>query len=201
MATHLDKFPLHVEAMKESLEATRILVNYSKEQNPDTWDKEQGCLGYPSAILLFTFINAYGNLFYNETINDTKISTDKKTFWILNSDYFSNQNISEDAIDDLYESFRSKLTHNLTLPNNYIMKPKSSTSQWFEMSANDKGKSIISTIYVIDLLLLCDSAFNKIKDEHQKQFESSKKITDINYKDLKSNPTIITLNSSGVTHI
>jgi hypothetical protein len=200
MATHFDKFSLHVEAMRESLEAAKLLVNYNKEQNSHSWDRAQGCLGYPSAILLFSFINAYGNLFYSETIHGIKINTDKKTFAILNSDYFSNQNISSAAIEDLYESFRSKLTHNLALPKNYVMKQQSPTSRWFELSENNKGESIISTIYLVDLLELCDFAFNKIKDEHKKQFESSKKTNDIKYKDLKSNPTIMTVNSSGVTH-
>lgn len=199
MANHLDKFSLHKEAIEETLESVRLLVNYSKQENRAIWNANEGCLGYPSAILLFSAVNAFGNLFYNEIISGIKIDTDKKTFAILNSIYFSNQMIHLYILDNLYETFRSKLTHNLALPVNYVMKPKSKTNLWYEISKNDKGEDVISTIYLVDLLALCEAAFNKLSNEHESRFSSSKKITDIKYKDMKSNPTIITFNSSGTT--
>ena len=196
MAIHPDKFLLHKEAMEETLESIRLLVNYSKKEESGIWSDSEGCLGYPSAILLFSLVNAFGNLFFKETFSGIKINSDKNTFAILNSDYFSNQNINHNVLNNLYETFRSKLAHNLALPVNYIMKPKSTTGKWYKISKNNKGEDVISTIYLLDLLELCESAFIKLTNEHQKVFSTSKKIDDIQYIDMKENPTDLSIKSS-----
>ncbi|MBK7344155.1 MAG: hypothetical protein IPJ06_14335 [Saprospiraceae bacterium] len=201
MAIHGDKFLLHREAIEETLESVRLLINYSKRVKSSMWNESEGCLGYPSAILLFSIVNAFGNLFFNSKISEIKIDTDKKTFAILNSHYFSNQNIDYNILDNLYETFRSRLTHNLALPFNYIMKPKSTTGKWYEISKNDNGEDVISTIYLLDLLELCVSAFNRLSDEHQEKFFNSKKISDLQYKDMRDNPTILDNTASGANCI
>lgn len=107
MSVQPTKFNLHHEALEETLEAIRLLVDYEKEDNTDLWNKNSGCLGFPAATLLLSYINAFGNLFYGETINNIRITTDTKTFQIINSSYFENHNIAPDTLDRLNDIYRN----------------------------------------------------------------------------------------------
>ena len=198
MAIHTSKFDLHKEALEENLEAVRLLISYQKEVISNKWIDEKGCLGYPAATLLFSCINAFGNLFYDEVVAGVKISSDKKTFQILNSEYFESQNISNDILDELYETYRSKLTHNLSLPKNYFIKLKSGNNNWYETSNNDKGKKIISTVYLQDLHELCSKAYNKIENEHKEKYNGSIKTVYMEKKDLGENWIYNNVNVSGI---
>lgn len=198
MSLHLTKFGLHQEAINETLVSIRILSAYKKEDEIKL-DGKEGCLGYPSAILLFSFINTFGNLFDGKTIAGRQIKNDKSSFQILNSEYFKNQNLSTQALDDLYKIYRSKLTHNLSLPSNYYLCTKSNSGNWYEKANNKAGIEIITTVYVFDLLSLCEEALKKITKEHEAIYNQSKKIIDLNNNDAPHVGSIDKFNSSGVT--
>lgn len=199
MGIHTSKFSLHKEALLETLEAIKILTKYNK-QDKNEWGQSDGCLGYPSAVLIFSFINSIGALFEGEIINGREINNDKSTFQILNSTYFNNQNLEVTLLDELYEVYRNKLTHNFSLPINYYMSIKSEKGNWFELTKNNSGKEVITTIYLVDLLNLCKGAFERIKNEHEAQYENSKNIKNIDFKNIANNLTPLYCNSSGVTH-
>lgn len=128
MATHDTPNSMLKESLKEILEAARFCSEYRKKD--DKWEnfKTGGCLGYPSAILLFSIIDSIGSYFRKD--NDFKIEIEGKQeridsdgwqhFKILNSKYF-NQNLDSDFLKILYSKFRSFLTHNSVLGKDSIM--------------------------------------------------------------------------------
>ncbi len=193
------KFDLHKEALEENLEAISILLDYDKTQNPDKWGTTSGCLGYSALILICSHINAFGNLFYGQKIGSKKIDSQKGSFHIINSNYFDSQNIPTYAVDKFYGCYRNKLTHNLALPTNFIIKLKSDSGVWFEMIKDSTEHEIISTVYLQDLYLLCIKAYEKLRDEHSMLFYDSTKIADITLIDLAYNTTPINPGASGIT--
>ncbi|MBI2269056.1 MAG: hypothetical protein HYU69_01725 [Bacteroidetes bacterium] len=203
MAIHLEKFELHKEAMHETLIAVDELINYSKTAHTTGWNNDdEGCLGYPAAILLFSFVNAFGNLFYGEVIDGVKVDCDKKTFGIIKLKYFNNSDIDSKVLEAFYESYRSKLVHNLTLPAGYYLKIGKDNSEWYSLANSDKGEPIINTLFLFPFLTCCKNAFLKLQTEHKEKFTQSIKIIDISYKDnssILSNDNI-SMDSSGTTH-
>lgn len=199
MGNHITKFGLHKEAMKEVLESVCLLLNYDKSKKPSDWEDKIGCLGIPAMILLCSYINAFGNLFHGEKINGIKIRNDKNTFQILNSEYFG-QNLSKSALDNLYDIYRNKLTHNLSLQDNYSIQTKSD-ERWFELTKNQTGKEAISTVYLKNLFKLCNEAYKKLElENHKEMFENSPKYDEISYpqksifldiKNLKADSTSV----------
>jgi hypothetical protein len=189
------KFETHKEALKENLEAVKVLLDYDKSKNVDLWESDQGCLGYSGLILLCTFINAFGYLFYGDKIKDNKIRIDKDTFLILNSDYFDNQNIEKATVDKLYSNYRNKLTHNLTLPSNFYIERKSKDGIWYQ---KDSKSNAINIVYLVDLYELCKSAYNKLdENNHLGHFSESKKYLEIDKLDSKQNPSDLSQTASG----
>lgn len=189
------KFETHKEALKENLEAVKVLLDYDKSKNKDLWESDQGCLGYSGLILLCTFINAYGNLFNGNIIDGKKIGSQQDTFLILKSDYFDNQNIEKATIEKLYSNYRNKLTHNLTLPSNFYIERKSKDGIWYQ---KDSKSNAINIVYLVDLYELCKSAYNKLdENNHRGQFSESKKYLEIDNLDSKQNPLDLSQAASG----
>src|ERR1700731_758955 len=133
MAIHINTSSMLKESLDESIEAARYCVYYSKTDQKGEKFKTGGCLGYPAGILLFSVIDTIGSYFRKD--NNVIIEIDGKksainaTGWehfkILNSKYF-NQSLPSNYIKELYNKFRSSLTHNSVLGKKAIMYPSNS---------------------------------------------------------------------------
>ncbi|MCK9624976.1 MAG: hypothetical protein M0R23_00715 [Bacteroidales bacterium] len=136
MALHETPASMLKESLDETLEAAKFCSDYKKTDTK--WDKfaTGGCLGYPSAILLFSLVDTIGSYFRKNS--DFKILIDGKQeiinaagwehFKILNSKYF-NQNLSKQSLKLLYEKSRSCLIHNSVLGSNIVMVPDNTAIQ------------------------------------------------------------------------
>lgn len=120
MGLHEKPASMLKESLSELLEASRYCVEYKKTDN--------GCLGYPGAILMFSIIDSIGSYHRgNKTFTftvDLKEEAINKDGWehfiILNSKYFG-QSLSKEFIRALYVQFRNNLTHNTVLGKNVQM--------------------------------------------------------------------------------
>lgn len=158
MALHETPASMLKESLDETLEAAKFCSDYKKTDTK--WDKfaTGGCLGYPSAILLFSLVDTIGSYFRKNS--DFKILIDGKQeiinaagwehFKILNSKYF-NQNLSKQSLKLLYEKSRSCLIHNSVLGSNIVMVPDNTAIQpethekaFIPIDANSKTIHIIS---------------------------------------------------------
>lgn len=176
MATHLKSFELHRAALNETLFSVELLICYNKPDEKEKWHSQEGCLGYPAAILLLSFIDSIGNLF-------DEIKT--HPYRILKGKYFQNQKIDDKIIDDFYDSYRNKLIHNHSLPSNRYIEPNSESNIWYKTSKKSLEENVISKIYLKPLLNLCKHAFVLLENEHQSHFFVSNNIKDVKYKDIK----------------
>ena len=114
MALHDTPASMLRESLIENLTVVEYCLSYRKQDN--------GCLGYPAAMLLFSIVDSIGSYFRKN--KNFKIQIDGKLkfiesdgykhFFILNSPYFEQQ-LPEAAIKILYGKFRSLLTHNSVL--------------------------------------------------------------------------------------
>lgn len=177
MAIHNTSASMLKESLYETLEAAKFCAEYRKTD--DKWDefKTGGCLGFPSAILLFSIIDTIGSYYrknkYFKIIIDSREMTIDSDGWqhfkILNSKYFE-QNLSLDFIKALYYRFRSFLTHNSILGKNAVMILNNKSlkigfsGQAFIQIENDK-KEIIYFISIEELTELCNLAINKFYQE------------------------------------
>jgi hypothetical protein len=171
MALHSTPSSMLKESLIESLEAAKFCANYRKTD--EKWGTYQtgGCLGYPSAILLFSIIDSIGSYFRKN--KDFKIIIDNKKYsidgegWehfkILNSKYF-NQSLSLDLIKTLYQKYRNYVIHNSVLGRNAIMvmdeihlTHSTNQSSSFATTQNVLGEQIY-IISIAGLLKLCDFA-------------------------------------------
>jgi hypothetical protein len=197
MTTFNDKFLSHKEALKENFEAIDLLLKYDKSIKKDLWGEHEGCLGYAALILIFTQINTFGHLMSGKEYYSRKINTDKSTFSILNSEYFNEQKLDTEILDELYTSFRSLLIHNLALPQNFYIKRKSKNGLWYELGTGKNNKKIITTIYLNDLNDLCRTAYKKFELLHEENFHLSKKFKEITNKDIIKNINETDVEASG----
>jgi hypothetical protein len=171
MALHSTPSSMLKESLIESLEAAKFCANYRKTD--EKWGEYQtgGCLGYPSAILLFSIIDSIGSYYrknkdFKVIIDHEKYSIDGEGwehFKILNSKYF-NQSLSLTFIKTLYQKYRNYVIHNSVLGRNAIMvmdeiNPKHSSyqSSTFATSNNDLGEQVY-IISIVGLLKLCEFA-------------------------------------------
>ena len=165
MALHETPSSMLKESLDESLEAAKFCIDYKKTDKKWGEFSTGGCLGFPSAILLFSIIDSIGSYFrknknFEINLNGKKVKINSKGwehFKILNSKYF-NQNLSAEYMKQLYIKFRSCLTHNSVLGSNTLMIPNNSTiqqkvqGQAFGTTKDDFGE----TIYGISLKELWD---------------------------------------------
>ncbi len=108
-------------ALKENITAIEYCINFDKSN----WvQPEDGCLGFPALILLCSVIDTIGSYFRKTKLEvqikgeSRKIVTAKEHFYILNCNKIFDLDLDETIIDAFYSKYRSKTTHNNTLPLN-----------------------------------------------------------------------------------
>jgi hypothetical protein len=116
--------PNTASMLKESIpEALTVAINsfYNRKQNG-------GCYGYPCSILLFSIVDTIGSYYFGSDLEikidgvNKKISSDDfQHFFILNSEKYYKQNLTENEIKKIYDNFRSNLSHNLALPPEHFL--------------------------------------------------------------------------------
>lgn len=115
------------EALEEMIFLSAQGIMYRKNSS---WTiSQEGCLGYPSAIILLSIVDSIGKYFVGKdlkinidgnvvTINDERPIY--KRFYILNSIYYG-QNFSDNEIKLIYSKYRNALVHSATVdPGNFI---------------------------------------------------------------------------------
>lgn len=189
MSIHNNINKAQLESFRETINAIELLLGISNSISIKK-DKSysQYRYGYPASVLIFSFIEAFGNIVLNEE--------KEKAYKILKSDYFENQKLNDEQIKSLYNKYRSPLIHNLlTIPNSFLVFNRDDQKSFY---SNDDCKDIIS-INVYSLYCLCRNAFNKINDQSESSYPN-KSIENIIKKSLKSNNIpICTTNPSGNT--
>lgn len=196
MAKHNSISELQLAAMQETLDACRILLadeNLSKTLFLSNDKIVNTCrYGYPAAILLFSFIDAVGSLH--------DVGKYKKSFRVLNTEIFDNQNLSIKACDNLYDKYRSGLSHNLALPHNTFLIYSAEVPQTFILPQNNQNE--IHQVNLYQLFNLCVNAFQKFREEHTDIFSKSKTLEDILNKGvLLLNEPIDCTTPSGVVFV
>ena len=93
MASHDDSAALSREVIDEYIELARIGLSIKKA--------DDGCLGYPSTLLMFCIIDALSN----------HLGCRKDSFAVLNHKIFG-LNLSQDQIENLKIWYRHPLAHN-----------------------------------------------------------------------------------------
>jgi len=132
---------LTIASLKENLIAIKYCLSYDKSSINQT---EHGCLGIPATILMCSIIDTIGSYYRgSESIiqiddADYKIKCAEEHFYILNHMAYFNMNLSMETIKDFYSTYRSKLTHNSSLPaHNYLYFDKNQ-EQSFHVDNNKK---------------------------------------------------------------
>ena len=178
MAIHNSPASMLKESLDETLEAARYCATYKKTDSKWGEFNNRGCLGYPSAILLFSLIDSLGSYFRKDKSFKILIDGNEETinatgwehFKILNSKYF-NQNLPKAFIQTLYNSYRSKLTHNSVLgkdvhmiPDNNTFKDLSDANSAFISETDSTGKTYY-LISIMELFYLCEIAVREFKKD------------------------------------
>lgn len=196
MAKHNSISELQLAAMQETLDACRILLADENLSNALFLSNDKfvnTCrYGYPAALLLFSFIDAVGSLH--------DIGKYKKSFRVLNTDIFGSQNLSIKACDNLYDKYRSELSHTLILPHNTFLIYSSELPQAFILPQNNQNE--IQQVNLYQLYNLCVVAFQKFREKHTDIFSKSKALEHILSKGLllSSEPVDCT-NPSGAVYV
>ena len=177
MAIHETPASMLKESLDESLEAAKFCADYKKTDNKWGEFSTGGCLGYPSAILLFSLVDTIGSYFRKDESFTVMINGKPEKinglawehFKILNSKYF-NQNLSTEFIKQLYNKFRSCLTHNSVLGSDTLMFPDNTAinsnikEQAFVSAKDDSGKTIYA-ISIKEFWNLCSIAVDLFKKD------------------------------------
>ncbi len=143
MAIHSNQKEQLIEALIENIYAIEQCILFDKEKKKDWEYGGSGILGIPSLILLCSVIDTIGSYFRGSdqeiTIDGSKlkIETASEHFLILNHEKFFNLQLTRNAIDDFYSTYRSKLTHNNSLPANNFLSIGKDQSESFEFDSNN----------------------------------------------------------------
>jgi hypothetical protein len=118
MALHTKVDENVIENLREFLKLAEIGLLTRKRDLDGDFRKDDGCLGAPAAILLFSIVDSIGSYHrgdYNLRISNHRpphIDDDGYVqFFILNSHYFG-QSLSDEEVQFLYGQYRSNLSHN-----------------------------------------------------------------------------------------
>lgn len=177
MALHITPASMLKESLDESLEAANFCSEYRKID--EKWGKfrSDGCLGYPSAILLFSIIDSIGSYFRKD--KNFKIDVDSKKvtidgngwehFKILNSKYFK-QNLSQDFIKNLYLKYRCCLIHNSILGKESWMIPdnnclRNGIQEQAFLKGKDESGNLLYLVSIKELWDLCKDAVEEFKKD------------------------------------
>lgn len=134
------------EAIKESLTIIEYCLRKDKLSGLQSDDYSKSCYGYPAAILLFSIIDTIGSFFrgsqqkINVDSKERKITGTNDHFFVLNLRPIFDLNLTKTAIEDLYSTYRCKLTHNHALPFNNYLKNCSQENEIFKY--NNEGKIV-----------------------------------------------------------
>lgn len=164
MATYFRNKDFQIESLKENLFAAELCLKFDKSKEEWSGGSKVGCLGIPAAILLCSLIDTIGSVFRNtemEVFIDGKYKKIEKAyehFCILNHEKFFKCNLTLVTINDFYETYRSKLTHNNSLPGNNFLDIGNFTDDIFELNAEYK----INKINLLSLYNITKSAVHTL---------------------------------------
>ena len=172
MALHKIPASMLKESLDEYIEASAFCVQYKKTEVKFAPYNTGGCLGYPAGVLLFSTIDTLGSYFRGtkgfKVMIDSKMSSingeGSEHFKILNSKYFD-QKLSEKFIQQLYNSYRNKLTHNSVLGKNALMHPCNPNNNAAFHATNNSDGSVIYHIFIKELWQLCKNAVEEFKKD------------------------------------
>lgn len=188
MAIHQNIPSLLKESLKELIFVADYCINYKKE-NPQ-WPNEQvdGCLGFPASILLFSIVDAIGSYYRKDedfiiTVDgddNKRIENDSfQHFYILNSDYYDKQGLSEEFIKKIYNNYRCLLVHNAALPVDHFLEIGNLDDKPFAVKTNN-GKDI-PVVKMVPFLNVSKEAVKKFI-QNVDMLSESKQIKDIEKK-------------------
>ena len=162
MAIYPENKNFLIESIKENLYTIDYCVNYDKSIAQD-WigESKLGCLGIPAFILICSLIDTIGSYFRNSQsliqIDNVSYKIEKASdhFFILNHDKFFNLDLKMTTIMDFYSTYRSKIVHNTTLPENSFLDIGRNEDRIFQL---DKEGKIIK-LNIIPLFEKTKSSF------------------------------------------
>lgn len=135
------------EALSEAIFAISYCLSFDKKLSSD-WTKQSqnGCLGYPALILISSVIDTIGSFFRGSEIEISfgngekrRITDPSSHFYILNHEKLFNLQINHPkTIFDFYSAYRSKITHNSSLPPNNLIKNDKDDPKIFELNSKNE---------------------------------------------------------------
>ena len=162
MAIHQKLAHQQIEALSENIKVIDFCLHYNKSSEQVQTDFTVPCLGYPAAILIFSVIDTIGSFFRGSDATIQvgsevkKIETASDHFIILNHNILFNLNLAGKTIFDLYSTYRSKLTHNNSLPVNNFLTANSATDKIFSLNSDEE----IEVINLVALFKVVENATN-----------------------------------------
>jgi len=151
------------ESLTEMIQVAEYCVNYQK--NPKDWGNE-GCYGYPAAILLFAIADSIGSYVIGG-------KTNRDHFNIFNQKDYYNLNLDKKSIDIIYKRYRCLLTHNAVLATNAFLDIGDDSSPVFSIRDN------ICCIYLKPFLQITKMALEKFLRDVESIVENSKQLEKI----------------------
>jgi hypothetical protein len=164
MALHNNHISMLEESLSHKLISAELSIKYRTRDN--------GCLGYPAALILFSIVDTLGSFLRGNEIEidfkDKKRSIEKtgEHFFVLNYKYYA-QNLSETEIKELYSIYRCTLDHNSLLPNNRFLTKRSNKLSAFEFAP------AISHVHLVPFLELSKRAVKLFLAEDAQFFNKS----------------------------
>lgn len=160
MAIHNTTHGLIHEALTEYLAIAEHCLSTGKPTG--------GCYGYPSALLLFSIVDAIGS-FYRGNKSFTIVADQKKKtingvdshYLILTSDYYG-QSLTEKDIQRLYEYYRCLLVHNAALAPEHFLAIGDPTDLPFVKRPGSKHVDYVNLRPFLDLSHVAVAKFLKI---------------------------------------
>jgi hypothetical protein len=157
MAIHNSTHSLVEEALTEYLAIAEHCITTGKPTG--------GCYGFPTALLLFSIVDAIGSFYRGNNSFTIAVDQKKRTingtgfqhYFVLNSEYYS-QALTEKDIQRLYDYYRCLLVHNAALAPAHFLDIGHPTDPLF---AKRPGSSHIDYVNLRPFLDLSHSAVAK----------------------------------------
>ena len=154
------------ESLNEILMTVKFSMQFRKGYDSEFWgvtEKNDGILGFPSCMLLFSIVDTLGGYFENNPefkisvkgLSEPQIINNENNthFYILNSHLF-NLNLSNGDIKRLYEC-RTSLLHNSVLTDGVIL--REANEKDFIEKVKFKEKTFLS-VGITDFYYACEDA-------------------------------------------
>jgi len=189
MPIYNDEISMMKDALKESLLAAKLCIDYKKGN--DNWSTT-GCLGFPGSILLFSMADAIGSYYrgrneFKIKVNGSLRAIKKPTehFFILNSAYYG-LTLEKEIIDQIYESYRCKLIHNSLLPQNHFLDIGNELDAPFVTDETEDKRKYPIKVNLLPFYKISEKAVNRFLNSITNTPEiESKMIKEISKKDKK----------------